>query len=281
MNSSLNRIIQLALEEDIGLGDVTTDNLIDDKDSSIARMRAKSDLIFCGGDVAQEVFLTVDQKLNIKMMCRDGDRIEAGDEVMMISGSTKSILYAERLALNFVQRLSGIATNARRFADLASRYSVRVCDTRKSTPGFRRLEKYAVKCGGASNHRMSLADAVMIKDNHIMAAGSITSAVRKIREGVSHTAKIEVETATLDEVREAIEQRVDIIMFDNMTPSQIFEAKELVGERAITEVSGSITLDNFESYAKTGVDVISVGALTHSVKAADLSLNLEPLASVR
>ena len=272
---NFNEIIKKALEEDLGLGDVTTDNLFDEKHKSTAKIIAKQNMVLCGCDVAKEVFLTVDKTLKIKQLHKDGDFVVSGTMVFQISGKTKSILHAERTALNFLQRLSGIATKTRKFVKVAKKYGVKICDTRKSMPGFRYLDKYAVRCGGGFNHRMNLADSVLIKDNHIKACGSISKAVKTLQAKVPHTAKIEVETKTITEVKQALGVKADIIMLDNMTPKQILRAKKIIGKKAIVEVSGGITLENLEQFAKTKPNVISVGALTHSVTSSDLSLNIK------
>lgn len=200
--------------------------------------------------------------------------MKKGEVVLELTGSTLSILKAERTALNFMQRMSGIATASREYAAIGKKYGVMIVDTRKTQPGLRRLDKYAVRTGGARNHRISLADSVMIKDNHIAAAGSITAAVKKIKDVIGHTPKVEVETTTLDEVKEALTAGADIIMLDNMTPEQIAVCKKEIAGRAIIEVSGGVNKTNLEAYCAVRPDVISMGALTHSVPAKDLSLKI-------
>jgi nicotinate-nucleotide pyrophosphorylase (carboxylating) len=271
---NLEKLINLAIEEDMPSGDVTTDNLIPQSSISTAKITAKEDLTICGLDVAKKVFLKIDNSLNVKLLAKDGDKIKKGCDVLEVSGSTAGILKAERIALNFMQRLSGISSITRKYVDIASKYGVQVWDTRKTTPGFRILEKMAVRCGGGTNHRISLSDAVMIKDNHIAAHGSIENAVKKARELAPKGTRIEVETRTLKEVEVATPSNPDIIMLDNMDPETILKAKEIIGPKIIIEVSGGINLDTIESYAKTKVSCISVGALTHSVKSSDLSLNI-------
>jgi nicotinate-nucleotide pyrophosphorylase (carboxylating) len=228
----------------------------------------------CGINTAKEVFLAVDNTLYFTALKQDGELIKKGEKVCEIEGSTLSILKAERTALNFMQRLSGIATASRKAAEIGKRYNVMIVDTRKTQPGLRRLDKYAVRTGGARNHRITLADSVMIKDNHIAAAGSITKAVEKIKATIGHTPKIEVETTNLTEVREALAAGADIIMLDNMSPEQIAQCKKEINARAVIEVSGGVTLDNLETYCQAGPDVISMGSLTHSVPAKDLSLKI-------
>ena len=270
----LDKIIELALEEDLSLGDITSDTIFSAQDKAVAMIRAKEDLVLCGLPTAREVFAAVDPAVAFKPLAAEGTDVKKGENVLELTGPVLSILKAERTALNFLQRLSGIATAARECAQIGKKYGVLIVDTRKTQPGMRRLDKYAVRIGGARNHRISLADSVMIKDNHIAAAGSITKAVEKIKSVIGHTPKIEVETTNLDEVREALAAEADIIMLDNMTPDEIIRCKKEIAGRAITEVSGGVSKENLETYCKTGVDVISMGALTHSVPAKDLSLKI-------
>ena len=270
----LDKIIELALEEDLSLGDITSDTIFAAHDRARAVIVAKEDLVLCGLPTAQEVFNAVDPSVVFTPRKQEGENVKKGETVAEMAGPVLSILKAERTALNFMQRLSGIATAARACAQIGQQYGVMITDTRKTQPGMRRLDKYAVRVGGARNHRISLADSVMIKDNHIKAAGSITSAVAKIKAVIGHTPKIEVETTNLDEVKEALKAGADIIMLDNMTPDQIRTCKKEIAGRAIVEVSGGVTRANLEEFCKTGADVISMGALTHSVPAKDLSLKI-------
>ena len=270
----LDKIITLALEEDLSLGDITSDTIFTPDNRAQAVIRAKEDLVLCGQEVAKQVFHAVDETLQRIPLKKDGDEVKKGETVLEITGSTLSILKAERTALNFMQRLSGIATASRTFAQIGQKYGVLIVDTRKTQPGLRRLDKYAVRVGGCRNHRISLADSVMIKDNHIAAAGSITAAVQKIKNSTGHTPKIEVETTNLDEVREALAAGADIIMLDNMIPAQIAACKAEINGRAIIEVSGGVNAQNLEAYCQAKPDVISMGALTHSVPAKDLSLKI-------
>lgn len=270
----LDKIIELALEEDLSLGDITSDTIFTDGTQAKAVITAKEDLVLCGVDIAKQVFLAVDEALQFTALKKDGDFIKKGEKVVEISGLALSILKAERTALNFMQRMSGIATASRAYASIGQKYGVMIVDTRKTQPGLRRLDKYAVRVGGARNHRISLADSVMIKDNHIAAAGSITKAVQKIKSVIGHTPKVEVETTNLDEVKEALQAGADIIMLDNMTPAQIEVCKKEIAGRAIIEVSGGVNKNNLEDYCKVRPDVISMGALTHSVPAKDLSLKI-------
>lgn len=270
----LDKIIELALLEDLSLGDITSDTIFTPENRAKAAIRAKEDLVLCGMDVAKTVFHSVDPDVIFTPLKKDGDNVKKGEVVLELTGSTLSILKAERTALNFMQRMSGIATASREYAAIGKKYGVMIVDTRKTQPGLRRLDKYAVRTGGARNHRISLADSVMIKDNHIAAAGSITAAVKKIKDVIGHTPKVEVETTTLDEVKEALTAGADIIMLDNMTPEQIAVCKKEIAGRAIIEVSGGVNKTNLEAYCAVRPDVISMGALTHSVPAKDLSLKI-------
>ncbi len=270
----LDKIITLALEEDLSLGDITSDTIFSSADKARAVIVAKENMALCGLPTAREVFHAVDASVQFTPLKNEGDAVKKGERVVELVGPVISILKAERTALNFMQRLSGIASSARTCAEIGKKYGVMVVDTRKTQPGMRRLDKYAVRVGGARNHRITLADSVMIKDNHIAAAGSIGRAVEKIKSVIGHTPKIEVETTNLDEVKEALKAGADIIMLDNMTPSEILRCKAEIAGRAVIEVSGGVTPANLEEFCKTGVDVISMGALTHSVPAKDLSLKI-------
>ena len=269
-------LIDLALEEDAGLGDLTSRAIFPAKHRSRAVINAKQKLVICGLEVAAAVFARVDPALKVRLLAADGNRVKPGAAVLRVEGPTGSLLTAERTALNFLQRLSGIATQARRFADAVHGTGVRIVDTRKTTPGFRALEKYAVRCGGCFNHRSSLGEHVLIKDNHIAAAGSLTRAVQLCRAAAPHTARIEVEAGTLAEVREACRAGAGIILLDNMTPTQVRAAVAAIAGRAVVEVSGGVRFDTLHDYALPGVNVISIGALTHSAPAADLSLTIQP-----
>lgn len=270
----IEKIVKLALEEDLGLGDITSDNIFTAQDRARAEIVAKEDLVFCGLEIARQTFWLVDEKLEFIPLKKEGEWVKKGEKVLALQGSTLSILKAERTALNFMQRMSGIATASREYADIAKPYGVMIVDTRKSQPGMRKLDKYAVRCGGARNHRMSLADSVMIKDNHIAAAGSITAAVQRIKNAIGHTPKIEVEVTNTEEINEALVAGADIIMLDNMTPAQAAEAVKHIGGRALVEISGGINKANLADYCQAKPDVISSGALTHSVPSKDLSLKI-------
>ena len=283
MNSlpRIDHLIDLAIEEDAGLGDVTSRAIFSARDQSRAYIDAKQDLVICGLGIAARVFARVDPALKVAPLAHDGDPIKRGGKVLSVSGPTASLLTAERTALNFLQRLSGVATLARRFADAVAGTGVRIVDTRKTTPGWRALEKYAVRCGGCFNHRSSLGEHVLIKDNHIAAAGSLTRAVRLARAAAPHLAKIEVEAKTLPEVKEALRAGAEVILLDNMPPEMIRRAVALIAGGAVVEVSGGVRLETVRDYALAGVDVISIGALTHSAPAVDLSLDIPPARRAR
>ena len=269
-------LIDLALDEDAGLGDVTSRAIFPPSHRSRAFIEARQDLMLCGVEIAAAVFARVDPALKVKLAAADGDRVKNGSKVLTVTGPTASLLTAERTALNFIQRLSGVATQSRRYADALAGTTTRVVDTRKTTPGWRALEKYAVRCGGCVNHRSSLGEHVLIKDNHIAAAGSLTKAVRLARLAAPHSAKIEVETTTLAEVKEAVRAGAEVILLDNMSPALIRSAVAIIAGSAVVEVSGGVRFETLRDYALPGVDVISVGALTHSAPAADLSLTILP-----
>lgn len=260
------------LEEDMPYGDITSQNIIASNTETTATLIAKETGILCGLEVFDMVLKTVDNTISVNTTSADGDRITAGYKIATISGPLTSILMGERLALNLIAHLSAIATEASRYAKLVKDIDVRIVDTRKTTPGLRALEKYAVRIGGCHNHRYSLSDAVMLKDNHIKAAGGITKAVSQVRDHIPHTTTIEVEVETLDGLKEALMINADIIMLDNMDNAMMREAVKLTDGRALLEASGNMSLERLLDVAKTGVDIISVGALTHSVKAFDISL---------
>jgi nicotinate-nucleotide pyrophosphorylase (carboxylating) len=264
-------LIDIALKEDVGEGDITTDNIVPAEIKRKAVMVAKSDGVIAGLPVAEMVFRKLDPEVIWKELVEEGDKVKNGDVLVEFEGSYRALLTGERTALNFLQRLSGIATMSAKYADAVKDFQTVILDTRKTLPGFNRLDKYAVKKGGASNHRHGLHDMAMIKDNHIEVAGSITAAVQAVRGSVDHGIKIEVETTTLAQVQEAIDAKADIIMLDNMDLKTMREGVELIAGRAKVEASGNITLDRLRDVAATGVDYISIGALTHSVSAMDIS----------
>ena len=303
----VDKIIKDALLEDINYLDAATDYLIDEDQENTARFLAKDDGVLCGIDIALRVFeILQPQGFSATVYKHDGDKLEKGDIIAEISGKTRTLLKGERTALNLIQHLSGIATATNRAAEIVKGTNASIADTRKTLPGLRALQKYAVTVGGGKNHRFNLSDAAMLKDNHVDAGGGIASAVAKLksklghmtkielevrnldelgqalqagavtalREKIGHTVKIEVEVRTLDELREALDNKVEIIMLDNMSCEEMREAVEITAGRALLEASGNITSDSLRAVAETGVDIISMGALTHSVKAFDISLKI-------
>jgi len=270
----LDKIIKNALKEDINFGDITTDSIIDFSSTSEAIIIAKQIGILAGIDVARRVFEIVDNNVEFITNVKDSDIVNVGDVIARIKGKTSSMLKAERVGLNFLQHLSGIATKTHEFCKKVEGYNVSISDTRKTIPGLRYVEKYAVKIGGGSNHRHSLSDGVLIKDNHIKAAGSIEKAIELARKCIPHTVKIEVETENIDMVNQAVKYNADIIMLDNMSLDMMTEAVKLISKRAIVEASGNMTIDKLVEVAKTGVDIISVGELTHTVAALDISMRI-------
>lgn len=270
----VERLIRSALEEDIGPGDITTMSTVAPETRGIGRFRAKRDGVVAGLVVIEKVFCLLDKEVRVTCLARDGDSVKRGDVVAEAEGPVRALLLGERTALNFLQRLSGTATLARRYVDAVKDFPCKVIDTRKTTPGFRTLEKYAVRMGGATNHRFGLYDAALVKDNHIAAAGSITAAVKEIRRHSPFMAKIEVECTSMDEVREAIAAGADVVMLDNMSVPQMAAAVKEVNHRVRIEASGGITMDTLREVAATGVDFISSGALTHSAPAVDFNMKI-------
>ncbi|MXV83122.1 carboxylating nicotinate-nucleotide diphosphorylase [Candidatus Poribacteria bacterium] len=275
---SLDPLIELAFEEDIGIGDITTEATVPSTQEGIGTLFAKSDGSVAGLPVAERVFAKLDETLAFRGLVADGDAVKAGTPIAEVQGSAKTILIGERTALNFLQRLSGIATLTAQFVEAVAGYNTKIVDTRKTAAGWRAVQKYAVRVGGGQNHRFGLYDGVLIKDNHIVAAGGIGNAVQRARQVVPHTAKIEVEVETLDQVDEALEAGADILLLDNMPPRLMKAVVQAVGDRAVTEASGGITLDKVKTVAAAGVDLISVGALTHSAMPMDISLTLTLIA---
>ena len=263
--------VRNALKEDIGFIDITTDTLVEDKNLRL-NLIAKADGIICGLEVFEIVFKELSEDFKIKFYFKDGDTIKKGDKVAEVEGLASTILIGERTALNYIQRMSGIATLTNKYQEVLDKYGVKITDTRKTTPCFRLFEKYSVMVGGATPHRFNLSDCVMIKDNHISYAGSITKAVEKIRACISHTHKIEVECETLDQVKEAISCKADIIMLDNMSNDMMAEAVKIIDKQAIVEASGNVTYERLEEIAKTGVDIISTSAIVAGAETLDLSL---------
>ena len=270
----LQRKIEEWLFEDVGHGDITTMATIPADEKGTGILYAKKSGLIAGLDIAEQVFHTVDHELSFQRFVTEGSQVQKGNVIAEVTGSVQAILTGERLALNLLQRLSGIATRTQLFVQEISHTQARIVDTRKTTPGLRLLEKYAVRVGGGHNHRFALYDAVMIKDNHSKSAGGIKEAVRKAREAIPHTMKIEVEAESLMQVQEALEAGADIIMLDNMSCDLMREAVQIISGKAIIEASGGVTLETVRAIAETGVDVISVGGLTHSVAALDISLDL-------
>ncbi len=273
--------VERALMEDLGRGDITSRATIRNNARGTGSFLAKQDLVLAGIEVADAVFNWFEMDMQIQSTANDGESIESGRVFARVSGDAQVLLAAERTALNFLQHMSGIATKTKTFVDAIEGTGAFIVDTRKTVPGLRMLEKYAVTCGGGRNHRLGLDDGVLIKDNHIALAGGIEEAVKRAREAVGHLHKIEVETATLAQVEQALKANADIIMLDNMTPDQVRECTAVVkssssdDRRAITEASGGITLDNVRAYAEAGVDLISIGAITHSAPAMDISFKIK------
>lgn len=273
MNSFiLDPILRRALEEDIGTGDVTTLATIEPGTQASAELVAKEDFILAGIDVAQRVFQLLSADTAYEKLITDGQSVKRGDVLAWIKGDAAVLLQGERVALNLLQRMCGVATLTAAFVREVEGFEAVVVDTRKTTPGLRVLEKYAVRMGGGGNHRMALYDAVLIKENHVAAAGGITAAVTRARQRVPHTQKIEVEVRNQEEVAEALAAAADILLLDNMTLTELTAAVEQVGTRAITEASGGVNLETVRDIAETGVRLISVGALTHSYRAVDISM---------
>ena len=273
--TGIDRIIENALAEDIHTGDITTLAVVRQGRPARAVLKAKEAMVLAGIDVAARVFHVLDTSITFAPGFADGARIQPGDIVATITGDAALLLQGERVALNLLQRMCGIATSTASYVEAVRGTKAQVVDTRKTTPGLRVLEKYAVRVGGGTNHRTGLYDGVLIKENHIAAAGGIAEAVRRARGYIPHTLKIEVETETLEQVAEALGAGADIIMLDNMERSAMREAVELINGRALVEASGGVNLASIREIAETGVDIISVGALTHSARAMDISMLLE------
>ncbi|MBQ9941180.1 MAG: carboxylating nicotinate-nucleotide diphosphorylase [Clostridia bacterium] len=271
----LDDIILTALNEDIGTGDITSISTIPENKMAEGRFIAKECGVICGIDIVERTFKLIDNITTVKFFFKDGDTVEKGDIIAEVTGKARSLLTAERVSLNFLQHLSGIATRTHFAAKQIEGYKAKIADTRKTTPGLRVLEKQAVKTGGGVNHRFNLADGVLIKDNHIVAAGGIKNAVESARKNAPHTLKIEVEVENFDMLREALDAGADIIMLDNMSNEDMAKAVKIIDGRAITEASGNMGEKSLEDVAATGVDLISIGALTHSVKAMDISLKFK------
>ena len=277
--AEIRRAVRAALAEDLGRGDVTTLATVPAGAKSVARMNAREPLVVAGLAFAETAFRELSPKIQIKRLVRDGQRVKAKTPLLQISGPSRAVLSAERVALNFVQRLSGVATATAQFADLTKGTKARILDTRKTTPGWRRFEKYAVKCGGGTNHRIGLFDMVLIKDNHLVALrnekpNAITAAVARARKQFPKL-KVEVEADTLEQVSQAAEAGADIVLLDNMPTAQLRQAVKIIRGRAQTEASGGVNLRTVRAIARTGVDFISVGGITHSARAVDIGLDFE------
>ena len=266
--------VKAALQEDIGFGDITTENLAEDTDMLEGSLDTRNDGILCGCDVFKMVYKILSPDIKIKFYFKDGDEIKKGDKIADISGPAKYLLMGERVALNYIQRMSGIATETRKYQDAIGSYPAKIVDTRKTTPNFRAFEKYSVKTGGGALHRFNLSDCAMIKDNHIRLAGSITNAVNKLRKNLSHAHKIEVECDTLEQVKEAVYVNADIIMLDNMDVPTMKEACKIINHKAIVEASGNVNLSTVNEIASTGVDIISSSAIVAKAPTLDLGLDM-------
>lgn len=271
---AVEELVRRALLEDIGPGDITTEATIPADKQATAQIVTREDGVLCGHPVAKAAFRLMDPTLNYEELVPEGGAITAGQAVARITGSARSILTAERVALNFLQRMSGIATTTRNLSEAIKYYHARLTETRKTTPGLRLVEKYAVRVGGGVNHRYGLHDAVLIKDNHIAVAGGVRPAIIAARKVATHTSKVEVEVDTLEQLQEALDSGADIVLLDNMDTESMRKAVEMAAGKAVLEASGGITPANLEDVARTGVDIISMGALTHSVKALDLGLDI-------
>lgn len=273
-NFYIEKHVKDALQEDIGFGDITTENLAEDGDILTAELNTRSEGVLCGCEVFKTVFKILSPEVEIKFYFKDGDVIKKGDKIADLKGPAKYLLMGERVALNYAQRMSGIATETRRYQAAVGEYLAKVVDTRKTTPNFRAFEKYAVFTGGGHMHRFNLSDCAMIKDNHIRLAGSITKAVKKLRDKISFTHKIEVECDTFGQVKEAVEVGADIIMLDNMDLSTMKQACDYINHRAIVEASGNVNLSTVKDIAACGVDIISSSAIVAKAPTLDLALDM-------
>lgn len=274
-NPLVTQIISMALNEDVGTGDITTETTIPADKTASGRFIAKEDMIICGIEVAELVFNTVDENISFSANFKDGDKVCKGDVIATVNGNARNVLTAERTSLNLMQRLTGIATRTHEAVKCIKGTKAKITDTRKTTPGLRVLEKYAVRAGGGTNHRFNLADGILIKDNHIAVSGGIKNAVANARKAAPHTLKIEVEVETKEQLTQALEAGADIIMLDNMSNELMSECVKTIDGRALVEASGNMGDKDLYEVAKTGVDIISIGALTHTVRAADISLKFK------
>ena len=270
----IEKYIKQALEEDIGFGDISTDFIAGENDTLRGVFNSRSEGIVCGVDIVKMVFKILDPDVKVTILKTDGEKIKKGDDIAIVEGNARYILTGERTALNYIQRMSGIATLTHKYQEAIKPYSASIVDTRKTTPNFRMFEKYAVKIGGSSLHRFNLSDCVMLKDNHIKLAGNITEAVQRVRKHISHAHKIEVETDNLEQVDEAIKAGADIIMLDNMDSDTIKKALKIINGKAIVEASGNINLNNINEIASTGVDIISSSAIVAKASTLDIGLDM-------
>lgn len=267
-------LVEAALREDIRSGDITTSALIPRSTQARAEMVFREAGVLCGAELARLAFQALGASAKVDILINDGALVQPGETVVTVEADAASVLTAERVALNFMQRMSGVATLTRQFVDVVAGTNAQIVDTRKTTPGLRLLEKYAVRCGGGSNHRFALDDMVLIKDNHIALCGGVTHAIERARHFAGHSVKVELECDNLDQVKEAVAARADIILLDNMTPDQLREAVSIIDKRAISEASGGVNLDTVRAIAESGIDLISVGALTHSARSLDIGLDI-------
>lgn len=278
-SAALRRIVANALDEDLGWGDITTDNLVPADTMARAAVAYRTDGVVCGLPVLTEVFRSLDSEIRVDQQVPEGDMVTAGTSVAVVRGRARAILKGERVALNFLQRLAAIATATAQYVRVVEGLPVHVIDTRKTTPGLRLLERYAVRVGGGRNHRFNLSDGVLVKDNHLVALRNrgigTAAALRLLRDRVPHTVRVQVEVDSMEQIPEVLDAGVDAILFDNFTPEQVREAVRLVAGRAVTEVSGGVKLDTLRAYAEAGANVISSGALTHSTPALDVGLDFE------
>ncbi len=273
-NFYIEEHVKNALQEDIGFGDVTTESIISEDKIFEAKLTSRVEGIVCGLEVFKTVFKILSDKVEVNLLFKDGDKITKGDVLAKIKGPAKYILLGERVSLNYIQRMSGIATETRKYQDAIGELPCKIVDTRKTTPNFRAFEKYAVKCGGGALHRFNLSDCAMIKDNHIQVAGGVTNAVKTVKANLSHAHKIELECDNLEQVKEALPLGVDIIMLDNMSLEQMKEAVALINHKAIVEASGNVSLNTVRSIAECGVDIISSSAIVAKAPALDLGLDM-------
>ena len=266
--------VKKALQEDIGFGDVTTESIISEDKIFEAKLTSRVDGIVCGLNVFKTVFKVLSDKVEVKLLFKDGDKIQKGDVLAKLKGPGKYLLLGERVSLNYIQRMSGIATETNKYQKAIGELPCKIVDTRKTTPNFRAFEKYSVKCGGGALHRFNLSDCAMIKDNHIQVAGGVTNAIKLVKQNLSHAHKIELECDTLEQVKEALPLGVDIIMLDNMTYEQMKEAVKLINHKAIVEASGNVNLSTVRQIAECGVDIISSSAIVAKAPALDLGLDM-------